>query len=33
VEAAKRLVVVERGLSNGMGGIVGQELKAGLFGR
>ena len=33
VSAAKRVIVVERGISNGMGGIVGQELKAGLFGR
>ena len=30
---AKRAIVVERGVSNGMGGIIGQELKAGLFGR
>jgi pyruvate/2-oxoacid:ferredoxin oxidoreductase alpha subunit len=27
------MIVVERGVSNGMGGIIGQELKAGLFGR
>ena len=33
VASAKRVVVVERGVSNGMGGIVGQEIKAGLFGR
>jgi pyruvate/2-oxoacid:ferredoxin oxidoreductase alpha subunit len=33
VSAAKRVIVVERGVSNGMGGIIGQELKAGLFGR
>ena len=32
VSNAKRLIVVERGVSNGMGGIIGQELKAGLFG-
>jgi pyruvate/2-oxoacid:ferredoxin oxidoreductase alpha subunit len=32
VSAAKRVIVVERGISNGMGGIIGQELKAGLFG-
>jgi pyruvate/2-oxoacid:ferredoxin oxidoreductase alpha subunit len=31
--SARRVVVVERGVSNGMGGIVGQEIKAGLFGR
>ena len=31
VSNAKRLIVVERGISNGMGGIIGQELKAGLF--
>jgi pyruvate/2-oxoacid:ferredoxin oxidoreductase alpha subunit len=31
VSTAKRMIVVERGVSNGMGGIVGQELKAGLF--
>lgn len=33
VGGAKRLVVVERGVSSGMGGIVGQELRAGMFGR
>lgn len=33
LKAAKRVVVVERGVSNGMGGIIGQEIKAGLFGR
>ena len=32
VSTAKRVIVVERGISNGMGGIIGQELKAGLFG-
>jgi len=32
VSNAKRVIVVERGVSNGMGGIIGQELKAGLFG-
>ena len=32
VITAKRVIVVERGVSNGMGGIIGQELKAGLFG-
>jgi pyruvate/2-oxoacid:ferredoxin oxidoreductase alpha subunit len=32
VSTAKRVIVVERGVSNGMGGIIGQELKAGLFG-
>jgi len=32
VANAKRLIAVERGVSNGMGGIIGQELKAGLFG-
>ena len=31
LSAAKRVIVVERGVSNGMGGIIGQELKAGLF--
>ena len=33
VSNAKRVIVVERGVSNGVGGIVGQEIKAGLFGR
>jgi pyruvate/2-oxoacid:ferredoxin oxidoreductase alpha subunit len=32
VSTAKRLIVVERGVSNGMGGIIGQEIKAALFG-
>jgi pyruvate/2-oxoacid:ferredoxin oxidoreductase alpha subunit len=31
VSTVKRVIVVERGISNGMGGIIGQELKAGLF--
>lgn len=31
VSNAKRVIAVERGLSNGVGGIIGQELKAGLF--
>jgi len=33
VSNAKRVIVVERGVSNGVGGIIGQEIKAGLFGR
>ena len=31
--AARRVVVVERAVSNGVGGFIGHELKAGLFGR
>ena len=31
--SAKRMIVVERGVSNGMGGIIGQEIKAGLYER
>ena len=33
VSNARRVIVVERGVSNGVGGIIGQEIKAGLFGR
>ena len=33
LKSAKRVVVIERGVSNGMGGIIGQEIKAALFGR
>lgn len=31
--AARRVVVVERAVSNGMGGIISQEIKSALFGR
>ncbi len=31
--SAKRVVVVERAVSNGMGGIISQEIKASLFGQ